>query len=636
MYRLSRFRKEERGTIALLAALLLPVLIGFLALAAEFGYGLLMQVENQRVADAAALSAALAYGNGKISQANLTAAATNIANLNGMSSATLTASLTTVPQDSSKQAIRVDLTRTEPLALEKVLSSLTSLQVTATSFAQIGQAGGYSGCVMSLATTGTGITISSNTNQITASNCNVVSATTISCSQGKVTVSGTSNKIIYGKSAPSGCNISGTTASGTVTDPLSSNTAVTSALSAAANASTTSPAAVTTAGSGSLSLTNNTAGTWTYSGCTFTVSNGNATMACPSGTHDFGDVTISTTLTWTNTGTPTLTFKSLTITNTTQFAGTATYKIANGLLTTANATFDGSSFTIGAGTNGLCGSYTFSICTTANTLTINGSNTYALTSAIRNAGSVIMGSAGGSQTNSFTIGKASDGNSISTSGGTVTLGDTGANSFSLAGNITSTSSASCIVLGIASNSHTIGGNIDLGGAIKLYDGLYAIKGYFAAGANGTSTAPIACTGVSGNVSISSTNATLAVNAGSTVPSSSGTCSGRAICIAGSYSGVSLNPPGSSSTYANLAVLLPSTISAGVLLTGSSNATFNGALYFPGAPLSITGSAALAGGTSPCSQLIASSLALNSSVNLTANNSCFTTSGGNSTSTKIVQ
>jgi hypothetical protein len=359
-------------------------------------------------------------------------------------------------------------------------------------------------------------------------------------------------------------------------------------------------------------------------------------MSCPSGTHDFGDVTISTTLKWTNTGAPALTFKSLTITNATQFIGTASYKIANGVLTTANTTLDSGTFTIGAGTNSLCGSYTYSICTTGGTLTINGSSTFTLTSAIRNGGSMIMGSAGGAQTNSFTIGKALDGNSLSTSGGTVTLGDTTANIFSLAGNITSTSSASCIVLGIASNGHTIGGNIDLGGAIKFYDGLYAIKGYFAAGANGTSTAPIACTGVSGNISISSTNATLAINAGSNIPSSSGTCSGRAICIAGSYSGVSFSPSGSSSTYANLTVLLPNTVTAGVLLTGSSNATFNGALYFPGAPFSITGSAALSGGTSPCSQLIASTLALNSSVNLTANNSCFTTSGGTTTSTKIVQ
>ena len=54
---------DTRGGISILSALAITGVIGFSALALEYGYGLLRQVENQRVADLAAYSGALVYNS---------------------------------------------------------------------------------------------------------------------------------------------------------------------------------------------------------------------------------------------------------------------------------------------------------------------------------------------------------------------------------------------------------------------------------------------------------------------------------------------------------------------------------------------------------------------------------------------
>jgi len=43
------FARSNRGNVTVMTALALPVLLGFVSLAAEFGHGLLMRTENQRV-----------------------------------------------------------------------------------------------------------------------------------------------------------------------------------------------------------------------------------------------------------------------------------------------------------------------------------------------------------------------------------------------------------------------------------------------------------------------------------------------------------------------------------------------------------------------------------------------------------
>src|SRR5665213_2130055 len=75
--------RERRGSITVMAAMMFPVLIGVSGLGAEYGYGLLTRVENQRTADLAAYSGALAYGASS-STATMSSAVSNIVALNGI------------------------------------------------------------------------------------------------------------------------------------------------------------------------------------------------------------------------------------------------------------------------------------------------------------------------------------------------------------------------------------------------------------------------------------------------------------------------------------------------------------------------------------------------------------------------
>ena len=98
------FLANERGAIAIIAAVTLPVTIGVIALAVEFGHGLLIRDETQRVADAAAYAGALAYAASN-DQATMQSAAQNVAALNGVATTAVTASLVTSPRTATNQAI---------------------------------------------------------------------------------------------------------------------------------------------------------------------------------------------------------------------------------------------------------------------------------------------------------------------------------------------------------------------------------------------------------------------------------------------------------------------------------------------------------------------------------------------------
>src|SRR5665213_2857158 len=77
--------RERRGSITVMAAAMFPVLIGFSGLGVEYGYGLLTRVENQRTADLAAYSGALAY-NSSGSTTTMSSVVSSIAAVNGVAS----------------------------------------------------------------------------------------------------------------------------------------------------------------------------------------------------------------------------------------------------------------------------------------------------------------------------------------------------------------------------------------------------------------------------------------------------------------------------------------------------------------------------------------------------------------------
>ena len=626
MFRPSRFRKDARGTITLLAAFLLPVLIGFLALAAEFGYGLLMQVENQRVADAAALAAAIAYGNGQTT--NYATAATNIANLNGMTGATLATTLTTVPQDSSRQAIKVVLTRTEVLGLAKAISSIASMPISATAYAQIGQ-GPSSGCIMALGSAGQGITVASGST-VTATSCNVISRANITCS-GSATITA-SSKIYVGSN-----NCGTGTRTSSVSDPLSSNAGVLAATAELVTLSSlTAPSAPTVLGTTALNFAgtqnNATLTNLQNLGCTATFSAASGpqyTVSCPAGTYAFGNISVTgAKLTWTFAGASTVNVNGAIAIDSQSSVVTlpgATWNVNSGISNAgSNTTFGAGNYNLGSTTGAFspCTS-SYSICNNGTTalLSFTGPSIFNLSAAIRNNGKTELGLIGSSQTNSFKVGNGSDGAAISLTAGTVTLGDAG--TFQVLGDIVQ-SAQSCVRLGSAA-THSIAGNISINGSMQMFAGTYAVKGYLAA-PSGSITS---CNGTTPSSFFTTTNATIVIGGATTTAA----CTSGIFCML-ENAPISLTAP-SSGTYQNLAVIVPnSTSGSATLSTGGSTATITGAIYAPGLSFTAQGSVNITAGT--CFDLIAKEVQVGGSAKLSAVE-CFPSSSNSSTTSaaKIV-
>src|ERR1700676_1894585 len=88
--------KDRRASVSIVGALVLPLLIGFVGLVAEYGRGLLTKVEDQRVADLAAYAGATAY-NSTASTTTMNSVIGAVAVLNGVPSANVTGSLVASP-----------------------------------------------------------------------------------------------------------------------------------------------------------------------------------------------------------------------------------------------------------------------------------------------------------------------------------------------------------------------------------------------------------------------------------------------------------------------------------------------------------------------------------------------------------
>ena len=151
-----RTGRDERGVISILGALLLVAVIGFSALAVEYGHGLLQKVENQRIADLAAYGAALVY-NTTGSTDSASSAAGNIVTLNGLPNSSASTALVTSPANSANQAMQVTVTTSLPLLLARVATNNTSLPVSATAYAELRASA--PGCIIALNPSGTGIAV---------------------------------------------------------------------------------------------------------------------------------------------------------------------------------------------------------------------------------------------------------------------------------------------------------------------------------------------------------------------------------------------------------------------------------------------------------------------------------------------
>lgn len=647
---LRSFCRRRDGSVSVISAVTLPVIVGFLALGADYGYGLVVKTENQRIADLSAYAGALAYSNIGTTAA-MTTAAQRLAALNGVAATQVTANLVASPRNAANQAVSVNIATNDVLLLAPVLRSGTTMPVNAKSYAALNATA--SACMLALSASGSGVTLSGGTS-ISAPSCTVASNTTISVPCGDTI---TAKSVTYNTTVPSQpCSgISGSITKTPTADPLAANAGIVQAAAHASSLSSlTSPSAPTV----SVSTGSSFSTSWAASGTTTSVgsctavmgSNSTWTMTCPAGgTVNFGSITVNggfpliirtsdgTAATYNISGSITngagLTLGPGTyniaqgiVNNSTMSVGAGTFKVAQGIVNSSTLTFGAGTFNIGPASTGSCWAGAYSICNLNGTLTFGGPSTFVTSSGLYNGGGATI-TLGSGTTNSFNIGSAnSSSNAINLQGGSsTTFADATGSSglFQVVGNITS-GGGSCLTLG-AATAHDINGSFSAAGGTILGTGVYSVYGYIALGAGGGGD--VSCNGQM--VGFTGTNVTVVTAGAST--SSTYPCSGSAFCIGAGYNHVSLTAP-TTGTNAYLGVIGPvsTSNSASALLTeGASNTSISGAFYFPNGPLTLSGGASIGNQSGQCLQIVASQITLSGGTSASASN-CLSASGSSST------
>ena len=100
------FIRDRRGNIAILSTVMITSLVGVSGLVAEFGNGLLNRMQDQRVADAAAMGGGTVYSS-TASATSMQAAVNNIATLNGIPTSDVSAQVVNSPSGDGNQAVEV-------------------------------------------------------------------------------------------------------------------------------------------------------------------------------------------------------------------------------------------------------------------------------------------------------------------------------------------------------------------------------------------------------------------------------------------------------------------------------------------------------------------------------------------------
>lgn len=231
-----------RGSVAMLVAVLLPAMTGAAGLGMEVTYWSLLQIELQRIADAAALSATNAANGGANAQTSANVGA-DIAELNSISGAaartwdaatnTLTDNQITVKKvagikDATNAAYQVILQKSVPLVITKLITSLPTVTVAATGYAEIVPVK-VQGCVIALGTSANSVHLNNNA-AVTQANC-------ATQTNGGITMDNNSTITAGGVSAAgsitmgSGAVINGPQQSGaaTMTDPYAADSNIASA-----------------------------------------------------------------------------------------------------------------------------------------------------------------------------------------------------------------------------------------------------------------------------------------------------------------------------------------------------------------------------------------------------------------------
>ena len=623
--------RTRRGSVTVLAATVLPVLVGMAGLTTEYGTALLTKVKMQRIADAAAYSGALAYNAAGTTDA-LNNAISRIATLNGIPASDLAASVVSSPTGDGNNAVQVTATSSVALNLSQLIRSGNSVTVSASAYAEMRSSANGVPCVIALNTSGTGVTLS-GAGAISASACAVTSDNTITVPNG---ASITSPVVTYDSaSAPSSTTLSnihppaGVTSVSIfkklVSDPLASNTEVTSATSHLASvALQTAPSAPSPPSGSAASFQGSGPGSLP-SGCSASKSGSTWTLTCGgNGPFNFGTISLGggITLNFNTGGSSSATYNiNGNIDGSSGSAmsfGPGTYNVSGGIIVGGGmtASFGAGTFNLGKPSNSCNSSTGYAICNTGTLLTFAGSSTFVMAGGIYTGGgsTTNLGTSTAGNTsptsNSFNVGKANDGNSVAMGGSAkVTFADTtgGSGIFQMGGNFTS-AGGSCLVVSAAAN-HDISGSINMAGGSYLGAGIYSVTGYVALGAGGGGDVTCTVNGTSQSLGMSGSGVAFAIGA-STTPSS-GSCSSTAFCVAAGYGHVTLTAP-TSGTMKNLVVVGPTSSSntaGGTFAEGATNTSLSGAFYFPYGPFTMSGGASVGSGTGQCLEVIASQVTL---------------------------
>lgn len=676
---LVRFSRDVQGNIAVIFALMLPILLGVAALVAEYGHSLSVQASNQRAADLAAYAGALAYSSSN-SAALMTSAAKRVGELNGVTPASVTVDLVDSPRDPARKSVRAVVTVDNPMFLATILGASNTLRIVTLSYAEIGA--GVAACILALDGSKSGVTLSGGT-RITASTCSVSSNARIEVPCGTTI---TAKSVSYNSTISQPCNgiTSPSITRAATSDPLAGNAAVATArarfATLAAQTSPAAPVVPSPTGGYSIDFAYNDASTKaqaTAAGCAAAKSGSTWTLTCPQGAgkvYNFANLTVGggINLSFNPSGNAATTYNvsgPLSVSATTIFGpgtynfggevkaesygsttfgagtynfaqafktggsgtvtfGTGTFNFARGMTTSGGVitTFGAGTFSMGRNTTTCNGTSTFSLCNGA-----SGATTFAGPSTFRFQGGIYNGDGstltmGSGTTNIFQIGPSGAGDAIYLRGGSRTyLAD--AATFELGGNLWAPfGGGSCLVISRAAH-HDIRGNFNAAGAVVMGAGVYTIDGYFALGAS--NGGGVACPGYSNTVK--ATDVTIVVS-GKTTPTS-GSCSGMAFCVAAGYNNIEITAP-STGTLAKLAVIGPASGTAGATFAeGGSGGKISGAFYFPSGPISMSGGAGVSGG-SYCLQLIGSLISLAGGT--TAVSECIAGIGGGSARPRLVQ
>ena len=173
-----RLLVDASGGIGVIATLAMPLVIGAAGLAFDVNRGLAQRELDQRVADMAALSAAIAY-KATPNATILAPTAQDIVTANGLTGAGVTAALVSNFPTTGTQSVRVTVTSTVPYTLARVLGSPGSYTVAVESYAALATQPAYATpCFLALYNGSMALTTSGGAT-ITASGCAVAAVGSI-------------------------------------------------------------------------------------------------------------------------------------------------------------------------------------------------------------------------------------------------------------------------------------------------------------------------------------------------------------------------------------------------------------------------------------------------------------------------